>query len=102
MKENRLRGHLKKRVSSWANPQTFHWCNITMTRQQFPLINAFSTTIHKAQGSTLDYMSRNMDRSTRSGKHLAPVGSGMLYTLLCRATMQSRMQLTTLIMNNCC
>ena len=40
-------GHLKKCVPIRANPQTFQWRNITL-RQQFPLIIAFSTTIHKA------------------------------------------------------
>ena len=84
---------MKTCVPIQAKPHNFQWRNITVTRKQFPLIVAFSTTIHKAQGSTLDYMSGNMDQSTKSGKRLAPVGPGMLYTLLSRATSHSRIQL---------
>lgn len=93
LKDNRLRGELKTCVPIRAKPQNFQRRNITVTRKQFPLIVAFSTTIHKAQGSTLDYMSGNMDQTTKSGKRLAPVGPGMLYTLLSRATLRSRIQL---------
>ena len=67
--------------------------NISVTRKQFPLIVAFATTIHKAQGSTLEYASGDLDQSTRSGKGLAPVGPGLLYTCLSRATSSEKIHL---------
>ena len=61
------------------------------------MIVAFATTIHKAQGSTLEYASGDLDQSTRSGKGLAPVGPGLLYTCLSRATSSDKIHLQNFI-----
>ncbi|XP_066926766.1 uncharacterized protein [Clytia hemisphaerica] len=80
LKNARLKGELKTCVPVQPEVKTFKTSkNIYVTRKQFPLIVAFATTIHKAQGSTLEYASGDLDQTTRSGKGLAPVGPGLLY-----------------------
>ncbi|XP_066926640.1 uncharacterized protein [Clytia hemisphaerica] len=98
LKNPRLKGELKTCVPILPEVKTFKTSkNIYVTRKQFPLIVAFATTIHKAQGSTLEYASGNLDQTTRSGKGLAPVGPGLLYTLLSRATSSDKIHLLNFI-----
>ena len=93
LKNSTYRGELKTCVPILPETLTFRKGEIFVTRKQFPLIVAFATTIHKAQGSTLEYASGDLDQSTRSGKGSAPVGSGLLYTFLSRATSSERIHL---------
>ena len=98
LKDPRLRGELKTCVPILPEVKTFKTSSeIFVTRKQFPLIVAFATTIHKAQGSTLEYASGDLDQTTRSGKGLAPVGQGLLYTLLSRATSSDKIHLQNFI-----
>ena len=95
-----LKGELKSCVPIHPEVKTFKTSkNIFVTRKQFPLIVAFATTIHKAQGSTLEYASGDLDQTTRSGKGLAPVGPGLLYTCLSRATSSDKIHLLNFIPN---
>lgn len=97
LKNTRLRGDLKGCVPIQSKPIQFQYkhnkSNITVERKQFPLVLGHAITIHKSQGSTLEHMSGNMDQTTKNGKGLAPVGSGMLYTLLSRAKCRNNLQL---------
>ncbi|XP_066911966.1 uncharacterized protein [Clytia hemisphaerica] len=93
LKDSRLKYEYKSCVPIYPETKTFKFNDIEITRKQFPLIVAFATTIHKAQGSTLEYASGNLDQSTRSGKGLTPVGPGLLYTLLSRATSSNNIHL---------
>ncbi|XP_066913784.1 uncharacterized protein [Clytia hemisphaerica] len=93
LKDSRLKYEYKSCVPIHPETKTFKFNDIEITRKQFPLIVAFATTIHKAQGSTLEYASGNLDQSTRSGKGLTPVGPGLLYTLLSRATSSNNIHL---------
>ena len=98
LKDPRLRGELKTCAPIEPDVKTFKTSsNIYVTRKQFPLIVAFATTIHKAQGSTLEYASGDLDQTTRSVKGLAPVGQGLLYTLLSRATSSDKIHLLNFI-----
>ncbi|XP_066914113.1 ATP-dependent DNA helicase pif1-like [Clytia hemisphaerica] len=94
LKDQRLRGELKTCVPILPEIMTFRTSDgIFVTRKQFPLIVAFATTIHKAQGSTLEYASGDLDQTTGTDKGLAPVGPGLLYTCLSRATSSDMIQL---------
>ena len=98
-KDRRLRGELKECVPiEVCNPlrSKFQYkhknSSISVERIQFPLTPAHAITIHKAQGSTLEHMSGDMDGSTK-GKRANSVIAGMLYTLLSRAKSRDKLQL---------
>ena len=60
--------------------------SIQCERKQFPLLLAHATTVHKTQGRTLDYLTGDLDNSTRNpnrkiSKHFL---TGLVYTLLSR------------------
>ena len=59
--------------------------NVRVERKQFPLVTAHALTIHKAQGSTMEYMTGDMDRTTKTGSRTTPIYPGQFYTLLSRA-----------------
>ena len=50
-------------------------------------------TIHKAQGSTLEYFSGDLDRSCKTPKYKAKIEPGLFYTLLSRATSSDKVRL---------
>jgi len=68
LKDRRLRGELKKCVPITARTKRFPLrkskTTITAERKQFPAILGHAITIHKSQGSTLDYMKGDLNRST--------------------------------------
>ena len=74
-----------------ANCQIFKYrgkrSDVTVSRKQFPFINAHAITIHKSQSATYDYMVIDFDRSVNSpnpNKKLE-VQPGHAYTGLSRA-----------------
>jgi len=71
---------------------------ITVQRKQFPGILGHAMTVHKSQGSTLEYMkgdlNRNNEKKTKTGKeYLVPISQGQLYTLLSRAKSRDKLLL---------
>ena len=58
---------------------------ILAKRKQFPLILAHAITINRSQGSTIDYMTGNLDQATRNKNRKAPVFDGMRCTMLSEA-----------------
>ena len=52
----------------------------------YPLVLAYRTTIHKFQGSTLEYILGNLNCATNKGPKIAPVYRGPVYTLLSHET----------------
>ena len=66
---------------------------IKVERLQFPLTPAHAITIHKSQGSTLEYMQGDMNDATKGGKRSNSVAAGMFYTLLSRAKSRDKVQL---------
>ena len=97
LKDRRLLDELKECVPikpiSKRFPYKHRGTTIIAERKQFPLILAHAMTIHKSQGSTLEYMSGDLNQTSRSGNRLAPIGQGMLYTLLSRAKSRDKLQL---------
>ena len=58
-KDARLRGELKQCVPITVQTNTFPLAKkdtVRVERKQFPLVTAHALTIHKAQGSTMEYM----------------------------------------------
>ena len=98
-KENRkYRGELKECVAITAIPKTFPYSKgktmITVERTQFPGILAHSITVHKSQGSTLEYMIGDQDRTTRNNSNYkVPIWEGLFYTLLSRGRRRDRIKL---------
>ena len=101
-KDRRLRGELKECVPISAVTKTFPFTRnnttIIVQRKQFPAILGHSITVHKSQGSTLEYMKGDLDRTTKkhseSGKqYKVPICQGILYTLLSRAKSRDKVQL---------
>ena len=59
---------------------------ITEEITKFRLTATHAMTIHKPQGSTLEYCSRDLDCSCKTPKYKAKIEPGLFYTLLSRAT----------------
>ena len=102
LKDRRLRGELKECVPITATTKRFPFkkgkTTITAQRKQFPAILGHAITVHKSQGSTLDYMKGDLNRSTgkksSSGKeYMQPVSQGQFYTLLSRAKSRDKVLL---------
>ena len=98
LKDNRLRGELKHCVPVSVIHKEFQYKNkkgtkIRAERKQFPLVLAHAITIHKSQGSTLEYMTGDMDQTTGKGNRKAPVSAGMFYTLLSRARSRDKLKI---------
>ena len=75
-------------------PYTRGKTTVTVQRRQYPGVIAHAITIHKSQGSTLEYMIGNLNRTTsKSSKHKVPIGQGQVYTLLSRAKSRNKIQL---------
>ena len=58
-------------------------------------------TIHKSQGSTLEYMLGDLDGTTEKGPNCASVRPGQLYTLLSRAKTRDKVKLLKFDRKNC-
>ena len=104
LKNNRLRGELKDCVPIRAIVKNFPFTKgktvITVQRKQFPGILGHAITIHKSQGSTLEYMKGDLDRTTEKKRqnktkkeYLVPIAQGQIYTLLSRAKSRDKFQL---------
>ena len=102
LKDRRLRNELKECVPITAItkkfPLTKGKSTVVAERKQFPLILGHAITIHKSQGSTLDYMKGDINRSTgkktKTGKeYQQPVSQGQFYTLLSRAKSRDKVLL---------
>jgi ATP-dependent DNA helicase PIF1 len=102
LKDRRLRNELKECVPITAItkkfPLTKGKSTVVAERRQFPLILGHAITIHKSQGSTLDYMKGDINRSTgkktKTGKeYQQPVSQGQFYTLLSRAKSRDKVLL---------
>ena len=97
-KSNRYRSDLKDCVPIEATTKQYKVSKskkgtITGERTQFPLTAAHAMTIHKAQGSTLEYFSGDLDRSCKTPKYKAKIEPGLFYTLLSRATSSDKVRL---------
>ena len=97
-KNRKYRGELKECVPINAMPKTFPYSRgktmITVERTQFPGILAHSITVHKSQGSTLEYMIGDQDRTTKNkGNYKVPIWEGLFYTLLSRGRRRDRIKL---------
>ena len=65
---------------------------ITIQRKQFPLKLAFAITLHNSQGSTIEYMKVDFDRTSKTGScNSVPVNQGALYTALSRAKSREKL-----------
>ena len=97
LKDRRLLDELKECVPikpiSKRFPYKSRGTTIIAERKQFPLILAHAMTIHKSQGSTLEYMRGDLDQTSKNERYRAPIGQGMLYTLLSRAKSRDKLQL---------
>ena len=97
MKDRRLRGDLKECVPIQPVPKCFPYkqnrTTIIVERKQFPLILAHAITIHKSQGSTLEYMRGDLNQTSGNETRSAPIGQGMLYTLFSRAKSRNKLKL---------
>jgi ATP-dependent DNA helicase PIF1 len=94
-KNSRLRGELKECVPIHAHTNKFRYGgnDLWVERKQFPLVLAHALTIHKSQGDSLDYLTGDMDRTTKTGRGKTPVNSGQFYTLLSRARTRDKVKL---------
>ena len=68
---------------------------VTVTRKQFPFKLGHGITIHNGQGSTMDYVEGNFDRTSRSGKpDRVNVLNGAVYSLTSRVKSMNKLKLT--------
>ena len=102
MKDRRLRNELKECVPVTVRTKKFPLKKDKITviaeRKQFPLILGHAITVHKFQGSTLNYMKGDLSRSTgkktATGKtYQQPISQGQFYTLLSRAKSRDKVLL---------
>ena len=89
---------LRQCVPIIATVKTFPYSHknrtITVQRKQFPLKLAFAITIHNSQGSSLEYMTADFDRTSKTGKvDCVPVNPGAFYTALSRAKSRDKVQM---------
>ena len=102
LKDSRYRGELKECVPISPIVTPFSYTKgktvLTVQRKQFPGILCHAMTIHKSQGSTLEYMRGDLDRISYkkklSGKacKTIPVNQGLVYTMLSRAKSRDKIQ----------
>ena len=86
-KDARLRGELKQCLPVTVQANTFPYMkkgNVRVERKRFPLVTAHALTIHKAQGSTIEYMTGDMNRTTKTGSRTTSIYPGQRCTLLSR------------------
>ena len=88
-KDNRLRDIFKQCVPISVSTNKFPFKRgtslIVAERKQFPSILAHACMIHKSQGSTIDYMTGNLDQTSRNKNQKASVSDSKLYTMLSQA-----------------
>ena len=102
-KDARFRGELKQCVAINVKTNSFPLAkkdNVRVERKQFPLVTAHALTIHKAQGSTMEYMTGDMDRTTKTGTRATPIYPGQFYTLLSRARSRNTVRILNFDENN--
>ena len=97
-KDRRLPGDFKECVPITAETKPFGYkrggkTTLSVQRKQFPLILPHAITIHKSQGSTLDYMLGDLDGTTDKGPNVCRIKPGQLYTLLSRAKSRDKIKL---------
>ena len=73
-KINRYRGDVKscvpiEKIAKQYNVSKHKKGNLKGEREQFPLTAAHAMTIHKSQGSTLEYFTGDMDRSCKTANY---------------------------------
>ena len=104
LKDNRLCDELKECVPISAVVKQFPFTKgktmINVQRKQYPGILGHAITVHKSQGSTLEYMKGDLDRTTQNksaykkkSAYKIPICQGQLYTLLSRAKCREKVQL---------
>ena len=102
-KDNGLRGVFKQcmPISVSTNRSSFKRSKslIVAERKQFPLVLAHAVTIHKFQGSTIGYMTGNLDRASRNKNRSDPVFDGMLYTMLSWAKSRDQLKVLNIFEN---
>ena len=62
-------------------------------REQFPLTPAHAMTIHKSQGSSIEYMTGDMDRSCKTANYKCKVDEVMFYNMVSRAIASNRVRI---------
>ena len=62
-------------------------------RKQYTVVLAHAATIHKTQGSKIDYMAGELDTTSKGGKHPCSVSRGLVYTLHSRTRRQDLIQI---------
>ena len=76
-KDIRLRGKLKECVPITAETKSFPYIyrkkTVCMERKQYLLVIAYAITIHKSQGSTLEFIVSNLNCATGKGPSAASV-----------------------------
>ena len=99
LKDNRLCDGLKECVPISAVVKQFPFTKgktimINVQRKQYPGILGHAITVHKSQGSTLEYMRGDLDRTTQKNPaYKIPICQGQLYTLLSHAKCREKVQL---------
>ena len=101
MKDRRLWNQLKEYVPIAARPKKFPLkkgkISVIAERKQFSLILGHAITVHKFQGSTLNYMkdglSQSISKKTATSKTYQPISQGQSYTLLSRAKSRGKVLL---------
>ena len=67
--------------------------NVTITRKQYPFIEAHAITTHKSQGATCKCMIVDFDRTCSHGNRKVPINPGQAYTAISRGEDRARIKL---------
>ena len=99
-------GELKELVPITAVTMVFPYSYNNRTvideQRQYPLVLAYVITIHRSQGSTLDYTIGDLDCTTDKGPCPAVINKGQFYTLLLRIKSLDKVRLLNFGLSHLC